>query len=285
MSESGVVEARGLSKTYRRPFRRQGVKALDSLDLHIDKGEILGLLGPNGAGKTTTIHLLLGFLHPTAGKVRVLGADPSDVRTKSRIGFLPEESYFYRFLTGEELLHYFGRLFGIPRAERRRRVDALLREVGMGGARNRRLREYSKGMLRRIGIAQSLLNDPEFVILDEPTSGLDPIGNREVKDLILGLKRRGTTVLLSSHLLADLEEVCDRVVMLYGGRKIREGRVQDLLTRTELRTVSFRGLDEGALEGVRRAAEAQGAEVVHVGNPVDSLEQFFLRTLKETESK
>ncbi len=275
-----VVEAKGLSKIYRRPFRREGVNALDSLDLRIEKGEIVGLLGPNGAGKTTTINLLLGFLFPTAGSVYVLGADPRHVKTKARLGFLPEESYFYRFLTGEELLHYFARLFGMSAASRKQKVDELIARVGMEHARKRRLREYSKGMLRRIGIAQALINDPEFVILDEPSSGLDPIGNREVKDLILDLKRKGTTVLLSSHLLADLEEVCDRVVMLYQGRKIREGRVQDLLTRSDIKTLSFRGLDDKGLEEMRKTAAACGAELVSVSNPVDSLEQFFLRTIQ-----
>lgn len=275
-----VVEAKGLSKIYRRPFRREGVHALNSLDLRIEKGEIVGLLGPNGAGKTTTINLLLGFLFPTAGSVYVLGADPRHVKTKARLGFLPEESYFYRFLTGEELLHYFARLFGMSRAARKQKVDELLARVGMEHARKRRLREYSKGMLRRIGIAQALINDPEFVILDEPSSGLDPLGNREVKDLILDLKRKGTTVLLSSHLLADLEEVCDRVVMLYQGRKIREGKVQDLLTRSDIRTLSLRGLDDKGLEEMRKTAAACGAELVSVSNPVDSLEQFFLRTIQ-----
>lgn len=282
MSESSIVEAQALSKIYRGPFRGEGVQALDSLDLNIRKGEIIGLLGPNGAGKTTTINLLLGFLFPSSGSIRVLGANPRDIHVKSRIGFLPEESYFYRFLTGDELLHYFGRLFGIPKKERAKRIDELLDRVAMKWARHRKLGKYSKGMLRRIGLAQALINDPEFVILDEPTSGLDPLGSRVVKDLILELKRSGKTVLLSSHLLADLEEICDRVVILYGGKKIREGRVQDLLVHSELRTVTFRGLNENALQDVKKTAQAAGAEVTQVGNPVDSLEAFFLRTLRET---
>ena len=212
-----VVETRNLTKIYRDFWGRRKVHALKSLDLEINRGEIFGLLGPNGSGKTTTIKLLLGLLFPSEGDALIFGKNASDVRRNERIGYLPEESYLYRFLTAEEILDFYGKLFHIPAVVRRQRANDLLEMVGLTYAKKRQLKEYSKGMVRRVGLAQALINDPEVVILDEPTSGLDPIGTRDMKDLILDLKKQGKTVLMCSHLLADVQDVCDRIGILFQG--------------------------------------------------------------------
>ena len=213
-----IVQCVGLTKTFKDFWRRPNVWAVRDLNLDIHPGEIFGLLGPNGSGKSTTIKVLLGLLYPTRGRVTIFGLPPTDVSIKGRIGYLPEESYLYAFLNARETLDFYGRLFRLPRAERRRRAEKLLEMVGLSREAGRRMGEYSKGMARRIGLATALINDPDLLILDEPTTGLDPIGTREIKNLILDLKRRGKTVLLSSHLLADVEDVCDRIAILYGGR-------------------------------------------------------------------
>ncbi len=213
-----IVEAVGLTKIFRDFWMRTKARAVDDVDFQIRSREIFGLLGPNGSGKSTIIKMILGLLHKTRGQLTVFGKPPADVLIKKRIGFLPEESYLYQFLNARETLDYYARLFGIDRATRRRRIDELLDMVGPAHVAHRPLGEFSKGMTRRIGLAQALINDPDFLILDEPTSGLDPIGTRQVKDLIIELGRRGKTILLSSHLLADVEDVCDRMVMLYAGK-------------------------------------------------------------------
>ena len=212
-----IVETKNLTKTYRDFWGRQKVRALKALDLEIRRGEIFGLLGPNGSGKTTTIKLLLGLLFPTSGEVNILGRPASDVAKNERIGYLPEESYLYRFLNAEETLDFYGRLFKIPSAIRRQKVAQLIQMVGLDTANKRQLREYSKGMTRRLGLAQALINDPDLIVLDEPTSGLDPIGTRNMKKLILQLKEQGKTIIMSSHLLGDVQDVCDRVGILYQG--------------------------------------------------------------------
>src|ERR1700684_1421307 len=224
-----VIETRNLSKVYRDFWGRPKVRALKALDLKIYKGEIFGLLGPNGSGKTTTIKLLLGLLFPTAGDAFVFGEPAAKVEKNERIGYLPEESYLYRFLNAEETLDFYGRLFKMSSATRRQRADALIKMVGLDGARRRQLKEFSKGMTRRIGLAQALINDPDLVLLDEPTSGLDPIGTREMKDLILRLKQQGKTVVMCSHQLADVQDVCDRIAILYAGELKLLGKVDDLL--------------------------------------------------------
>ncbi len=211
------IKTKSLTKVYTDFWGRPRVRALHNLDLEIEKGEIFGLLGPNGSGKTTTLKLLLGLLFPTSGQAWVLGEPAGNVRTYQRIGFLPEESYFYRFLNAEETLDFYGQLFQIPKKERKKKMNELIDLVGLREARKRRIGEYSKGMARRIGLAQALINDPEVIFLDEPTSGLDPIGSREIKDLILELGRRGKTVLLCSHLLADVEDVSDKIAILHRG--------------------------------------------------------------------
>ena len=255
-----VIEVKELRKTFRTPFRRRKVEAVRSVSFEVGPGEIFGFLGPNGAGKTTTIKVLTGLVRPSAGTVRVLGGDPNDIRVKARVGFLPEQPYFYDYLKPAELLDIFGRLFGIPTAVRRRRIDELLDRVGLTYARDRVLRKFSKGMLQRVGLAQALLNEPDLVILDEPMSGLDPIGRREVIDIIASLKARGTTVFFSSHILADVERLCDRVVVLDRGLMKASGRLADLLSGgSDEREIVVRG--DGALPGSPGfpRAEAVGA--------------------------
>ena len=236
VSNEIIVEAVGLTKIFRDFWMRTKARAVDDVDFEIRTHEIFGLLGPNGSGKSTIIKMILGLLHKTSGQLAVFGKAPTDVSIKKRIGFLPEDSYLYQFLNPRETLDYYGKLFGIDRRTRKRRIDELLEMVGLSHVAHRPLGEFSKGMSRRIGLAQALINDPDFLILDEPTSGLDPIGTRQVKDLILELGKRGKTILLSSHLLADVEDVCDRMVMLYAGRIRAQGTVDDLLRDTQ-RTV------------------------------------------------
>src|SRR5438105_2676040 len=242
-----VVETRNLTKVYRDFWGRRKKVALNALDLKINKGEIFGLLGPNGSGKTTTIKLLLGLLFPTGGDAFVFGEPAAKVEKDERIGYLPEESYLYRFLNAEETLDFYGRLFDITPEVRRKRAAELIEMVGLGADKKRILKEYSKGMRQRIGLAQALINDPELVILDEPTSGLDPLGTRWMKDLILDLRGKGKTVLMCSHRLDDVQDVCDRIAILYNGELQTLGEVHKLLEeedRVELRASGVRLSDE-----------------------------------------
>ena len=227
MSDAIVVQ--DFRKTFRTPFRRRKVEAVKSVSFTVAEGDVFGFLGPNGAGKTTTIKALAGLIRPSAGAVRVLGGSPFDIAVKARVGFLPEQPYFYDYLKASELLDVFGRIFGIPAVERRRRIAELLELVGLSHAADRTLRKYSKGMQQRVGIAQALLNDPALVILDEPMSGLDPIGRKEVADIIVSLKSRGKTVFFSSHILTDIERLCDRVAILDHGVLKASGPLSDLL--------------------------------------------------------
>jgi ABC-2 type transport system ATP-binding protein len=283
MSSEVIIETRNLSKVYRDFWGRQKVRALKALDLEVRRGEIFGLLGPNGSGKTTTIKLLLGLLFPTTGQALVFGKDATEVTKNERIGYLPEESYLYRFLNAEETLDFYGRLFNIPRARRRQRVADLIEMVGLEWARKRQLKEYSKGMVRRIGLAQALINDPELIVLDEPTTGLDPIGVRDMKDWILKLRDQGKTVLMCSHLLADVQDVCDRIAILYQGELKELGRVDSLLkvgNETEIRTSN---LSPAIQAEVRKVIERGGAQVLALGNPTTTLEELFLKIIRESE--
>src|SRR3954451_12864540 len=248
-----AIHTENLSKTYNDFWGRPKVRALDGLDLTINRGEIFGLLGPNGSGKSTTIKLLLGLIFPDrGGSASVLGHAAGDTAINEKIGFLPEESYLYRFLNGEETLKFYGRLFKIPSKELKRRVPQLLDTVGLDQkSRKRKLREYSKGMARRIGLAQALINNPDLILLDEPTTGLDPIGTREMKDLILSLKNQGKTVLLCSHLLADVQDVCDRITILFKGKMQTIGAVRDLLQIKDIAHISTQGLNESQLREVQ----------------------------------
>src|SRR5918912_999471 len=238
---AAVVEIENLTKDYEVGFwRRRKVRALDGLNLQVEGGQIFGFLGANGAGKTTTLKLLMRLIYPTAGRARILGRDISDVSMHARIGYLPENPYFYDYLTARELLNYCAELFGYDRKERTRRTEELLSRVHLDEKSwNKQLRKYSKGMLQRVGLAQALVNDPEIVFLDEPMSGLDPIGRREVRDLISSLRQRGTTVFLCSHFLADIEVLCDRAAILQKGRLPHAGRLQDLRRRAGTRAMEL----------------------------------------------
>ncbi|MBI4601717.1 MAG: ABC transporter ATP-binding protein [Planctomycetes bacterium] len=278
-----AIVTRGLEKVFRGAWGRPPVHALKPLELEVVPGEIFGLLGPNGSGKSTTIKLLLGLLHPTRGHALVLGRPPRDVAVKARLGYVPEESYLHAHLTASETLAFHGRLFGLPRRELRERVPRLLELAGLAGARDRPVGELSKGMLRRITLAQALVNDPDLLILDEPTAGMDPIGTREVKDLLRGLKGRGKTVLLSSHLLADVEDVCDRVAILHEGELRALGSVESLLAddrRTQVVTGRLSPATVEALTALLREREGPGLEV-RVGPPSTRLEELFLRVVSQ----
>ncbi len=284
MQSEVVIETRNLSKVYRDFWGRKKVEALKALDLEIRKGEIFGLLGPNGSGKTTTIKLILGLLFPTGGQALVFGREATEVTKNERIGYLPEESYLYRFLNAEETLDFYGRLFNMSAVLRRQRTADLIDMVGLNWAKRRQLKEYSKGMTRRIGLAQALINDPELIVLDEPTTGLDPIGTREMKDLIVRLKEQGKTVLMCSHLLADVQDVCDRIGILYQGEMKELGRVESLLKVRDVTEVRAKNLSPAAEEEIRQAIAKHGGEVTYYGNPTTTLEELFLQIIRESEA-
>ena len=270
MSTEPVIEIRNLSKVYRDFWGRKKVRALNSLSLEVRRGEVFGLLGPNGSGKTTTLKLLLGLLFPTEGEVSILGKPASDVSKNERIGYLPEESYLYRFLNAEETLDFYGRLFEM---------------VGLKQARRRQLKEYSKGMTRRIGLAQALINDPELILLDEPTSGLDPLGSRDMKDLILKLKAQGKTIVMCSHLLADVQDVCDRIAILYQGELKVLDRVDDLLRDQDVTQIRASKLPPDAIKEIEAIAARYGAKIHEIGQPTNTLEELFLKVIRESAER
>jgi len=276
-STETVVAVRGLTKIFNDFWGRPKAKAVDNVDFEVRRGEVFGLLGPNGSGKSTTIKMLLGLLYPTKGHIEVFGHSPRHVKTKARLGYLPEESYLYRYLNSRETLEFFGNLFELAPNDRRNRAEQLLEMVGLNQVRSRTVGEFSKGMQRRIGLAQALINDPDLVILDEPTSGLDPIGCREVKDLILTLARRGKTIILSSHLLADVEDVCDRVVIYYGGRIHAQGTLNELLSERDTVRITSPALPRETMQKVLATIRADvAADKVTVDNPTQNLESYFL---------
>ena len=277
-----VVQAVGLTKMFRDFWQRPKARAVNGIDFEIKPGEVVGLLGPNGSGKSTTVKMLLGLLYPTGGNVTVFGKSPRAVETKREIGYLPEESYLYKFLTAEETLDFFGSLFNISPEDRKRRIDQLLDMVGLAHARYRRVGEFSKGMARRIGLAQAMINDPAFLILDEPTSGLDPLGCREVKDLILSLKKRGKTVLITSHLLSDVEDICDRVIILYGGQIRAQGALENLLEVSDKTRIMTPQLPKEAMDKVLEILrENLKGEEFLVDHPRRTLEEFFLDVISQ----
>ena len=280
-----VVEAAGLTKVFTDFWMRAKARAVDGIDFEIRRHEIFGLLGPNGSGKSTTIKMILGLLHKSSGRLSVFGREPSDVAIKAKIGYLPEESYLYRYLDARETLDYYGRIFGLDRRTRMRRIDELLEMVGLSQIKRRSVGEYSKGMSRRLGLAQALINDPELLILDEPTSGLDPIGTRQVKDLLLELGRRGTTILLSSHLLADVEDVCDRMVILYGGRIHAEGATSDLLADEQRTVISTESLDDDAVHDIEETLQRRGLAIDSVQRPRQRLEDLFMGIVEKAQAE
>jgi ABC-2 type transport system ATP-binding protein len=272
-----VIAVRGLTKVFKDFWGRPKARAVDNVDFEVRRGEVFGLLGPNGSGKSTTVKMLLGLLYPTRGYIEVFGKSPRHVATKARIGYLPEESYLYRYLNSHETLEFFGNLFHLPPAERRQRTEQLLEMVGLTQTRTRAVGEFSKGMQRRIGLAQALINDPDLVLLDEPTAGLDPIGCREVKDLILALARRGKTVILSSHLLSDVEDVCDRVVIYYGGKIQAMGPLRDLLSNRDAVRITTPPLSQETMKQVLELIRRDVAgDKIKIDNPTQNLESYFL---------
>lgn len=279
-----AIVARGLERVYRGFVRRGAVLALRGLDLEVGEGRVFGLLGPNGSGKTTTLLLLLGLLRPTRGTATVLGHPAGHREARRRTGFLPEETYLYEFLTGAETLDLVGRLHGMPRAERRRRGEELLERTNMWEARNRRLGTYSKGMARRIGLAQALMASPRLLVLDEPTSGLDPVGNREVKDLLREEAARGVSVLLSSHLLADVADVCDDIAILHRGRTILAGEVRGLLAQADRCVWETAAVDEAKRARIEARFREEGVALYGVGRPSGTLEELFLRALERDDA-
>jgi ABC-2 type transport system ATP-binding protein len=271
-----AVETFSLTKIFSDWWGRDRVYAVDDLNLQIRYNEVFGLLGPNGSGKTTTLKILLGLLYPTKGKALCLGGDATNPKISARIGFMPEESYLYRYLNARETLDFYGRLFGLPAKVRKMRIEALLDMVGLKAVANRPIGTFSKGMARRIALAQALINDPDLLMLDEPTTGLDPIGTRQIKDLILHLAKRGKTVLLCSHLLADVEDVCDRIAILYGGKIQSEGKVKELLQQTNKKQIITGSISDTALKRIKQIVRDEQADCV-ITSPMDKLETFFIR--------
>jgi ABC-2 type transport system ATP-binding protein len=279
-----AVETISLTKIFSDWWGRSKVYAVDGLDLQVRDNEIFGLLGPNGSGKTTTLKMLLGLLYPTKGRSVVLGGDGSNPKINARIGFLPEESYLYRYLSARETLDFYGRLFGLGRQVRKMRIEALLDMVGLKAMAGRPVGTFSKGMARRIGLAQALINDPDLLILDEPTTGLDPIGTRQIKDLIIQLAKRGKTILLCSHLLADVEDVCDRIAILYGGKIQSEGRVSQLLQQTTKKQITTGSISDTAVERIKQIVADEQAECT-ITTPMDRLETFFIKTVAAAQKQ
>ena len=273
-----AIETISLTKVFCDWWGRNKVYAVDQLSLQIQYNEVFGLLGPNGSGKTTTLKMLLGLLNPTKGRSVLLDGDATDPQINTRIGFLPEESYLYRYLTARETLNFYGCLFKLPAKVRKMRIEALLDMVGLKAVANRPVGTFSKGMARRIGLAQALINDPDLLILDEPTTGLDPIGTRQIKDLILELAKRGKTILLCSHLLADVEDVCDRIAILYGGKVRVEGKVSNLLRHSDKTEIITDRLSESALEKIKQLFAGEKAKYT-IDSPVDKLETFFINVV------
>jgi ABC-2 type transport system ATP-binding protein len=280
-----IVKSVGLTKIFRDFWNRPKARAVNDIDFEINEGEVLGLLGPNGSGKSTTVKMILGLLYPTAGALSVFGRSPKAVEIKKNIGYLPEESYLYKHLTAMETLDFFGSIFNLSKTERRQRSEQLLDMVGLSHVRRRPVGEFSKGMARRIGLAQAMINDPDLLILDEPTSGLDPIGCKEVKDLIMLLKKRGKTVLITSHLLSDVEDICDRAIILYGGKIRAEGSLNTLLLDTDASRITMPLLKPEVTEKVITILrENLKGEDFTIDHPRRTLEDFFLGVIDQAKA-
>src|SRR5436309_9096675 len=278
-----AVAVHGLTKIFSVPFHRQSIVAVKDLNLRIEPGEVYGLLGPNGSGKSTTLKIILGLVSPTRGRTEIFGRDSRLVQSRDAVGFLPENPYFQKFLTGKETLRFFGRLCGLRGAKLKNRVNELLDLVELSKARNRRLGTYSKGMLQRIGLAQALIHNPKLLVLDEPTAGVDPAGSRDIQELIASLKNRGTTVLLSSHLLTQVQEVCDRVGILHRGRLMREGQLQSLLGIENQTELILENASPDLLDGLEQQIASTSARLIVRRKPQASLEQLFLKVTESTE--
>jgi len=285
MPNNIVLETRNLTKIFKDFWRRDKVCALNNLNLKVEEGTVFGLLGPNGSGKSTFVKLALGLLHTTGGHIAVFGRPAGTLKNKGRIGFMPEDTYLYQYLDAESTLDFYGRLNNLSAKERKKRTEALISMVGLTSNRRRPLKEYSKGMARRIGLAQALIGDPELLFLDEPTSGLDPIGTREIKDLILELKKRGKTIFLCSHLLADVEDVCDKIAVLYNGRVCTQGSVEELLSKTDTTQITSAHLSDESIERIAQIIEQETQARPDITNPMERLENFFLQVIKKARQE
>lgn len=285
MSDTPAVKVKSLVKDFRGAFGRGMIRAVNDVSFEIASGEVYGLIGPNGSGKSTTMKALLGLVTPTAGICSIFGRDSTKVDSRQEVGFLPENPYFYKHLSGEETIRFYGKLCGMKGATLRERTLELLQLVGLEDARKRRLGGYSKGMLQRIGLAQALVQDPRLLILDEPTAGVDPIGSRQIRDLIFKLKDRGFTVFLCSHLLEQVQEVCDRVGIIHKGSLVKEGRLDDLIAIEDQTEIVLRNATPELLKRIHAlAANEEGVELVRSGNPRTTLERLFLRETIQRDS-
>jgi ABC-2 type transport system ATP-binding protein len=284
MSEPAVA-VHSLTKVFPIPFRRTKLVAVRGLNLEVAPGQVYGLLGPNGSGKSTTLKIILGLVSATTGTTKIFGRDSREVRSREAVGFLPENPYFYKYLSGAETLRFFGKLCGLQGKRLQARCDELLALVSLEEARDRRLGGYSKGMLQRIGLAQALIQEPKLMVLDEPTAGVDPAGSREIRDLILDLKRRGITVLLSSHLLAQVQEICDRVGILAHGVLVREGRVEDLLAIENQTELILENATPEVLAQIAALLDKSSTRLVEQRQPQTTLEGLFLEATKSAPAE
>ena len=280
-----AVALSGVTKVFPVPFQQRSVVAVRDLNLEVAVGQIYGLLGPNGSGKSTTLKIILGLVSPTRGRAQIFGRDCDEVASRESVGFLPENPYFYKFLTAAETLRFYGKLCGLRGARLNQRIDEMLALTGLTNARDRRLAGYSKGMLQRIGLAQALIQEPALLVLDEPTAGVDPAGARDIRDLIVDLKSRGITVLLSSHLLSQVQEICDRIGILANGNLVREGALPDLLGVDDQTQLVLRNASPEMLAEIEALAEREGAQVVERSRPRTSLEQLFLEVTEPSDRK
>ena len=271
-----AISIRNLTKVYPVPFKRERVIAVKNLSLDVEPGQVYGLLGPNGSGKSTTMKIVLGLVPPTAGSTEIFGRDSSLVESREEVGFLPENPYFYKFLTGQETLHFYGKICGLRGKVLKDRASELLHLVGLEDARDRRLGGYSKGMLQRIGLAQALVQEPRLLVLDEPTAGVDPAGSREIRDLIIDFKSRGITILLCSHLLSQVQEICDRIGILYRGELVREGKLDDLISIENQTELILENTSPELLGEIRALIEKTNGRVIEMRKPQTTLERFFL---------
>jgi ABC-2 type transport system ATP-binding protein len=280
MSTEPAVTVRCVTKTFPLPFHRQQVVAVRDLTFEVAPGEVYGLLGPNGSGKSTTLKIILGLVSPTLGETEIFGINSALVRSREAVGFLPENPYFYKYLTGEETLRFFGRLCGLRGGALEKRIDELIDLVGLTNARTRRLGTYSKGMLQRIGLAQALINDPKLVVLDEPTAGVDPAGSRAIRDLIVDLKKRGIAILLSSHLLGQVQEICDRVGILADGVLVREGHLEELIAIENQTELVLENASDEVVKEIETLATKSNARLIARRKSTTTLERLFLEATK-----
>jgi ABC-2 type transport system ATP-binding protein len=280
-----AVEINDLVKDFRTSFRKQMLRAVDGVSIRIMPGEVYGLIGPNGSGKSTTMKALLGLVAPTSGRCAIFGQDSLQVDSRKDVGFLPENPYFYKHLSGAETLRFYGKLCGIKGRQLEERISELLALVDLEGARDRRIGGYSKGMLQRIGLAQALVQEPRLVILDEPTAGVDPVGSRQIRDLIMKLRERGITVFLCSHLLEQVQEVCDHVGIIFRGKMIKEGRLEDLIAIEDQTEIVLKDASPELIAQITTLVGNGGATLVRTGRPRTTLERLFLRETTQADDR